>query len=68
MRGVQAVAVHPLGSLVRVDMEVSVEGSLTVTQGHAIAHAVEARVREDEPTVAAVAVHVNPDQAGPSLS
>ena len=68
VRGVQAVAVHPLGSRVRVDMEVSVEGFLTVTQGHAIAHAVEARVREDEPTVAAVAVHVNPDRAVPSPS
>ena len=44
----------------------SVEGSLTVTQGHAIAHAVEVRVREHEPTVAAVAVHVNPDRAAPS--
>ncbi len=66
VRGVQAVAVHPLGSRVRVDMEVSVEGSLTVTQGHAIAHAVEVRVREHEPTVAAVAVHVNPDRAAPS--
>ena len=68
VRGVQAVAVHPLGSQVRVDMEVSVEGSLTVTQGHAIAHAVEIRVRQDEPTVVAVAVHVNPDRGMPSPS
>ena len=68
VRGVQAVAVHPLGSQVRVDMEVSVEGSLTVTQGHAIAHAVEIRIRQDEPTVVAVAVHVNPDRGMPSPS
>lgn len=58
--GVQHVAVHPLGAAVRVDMEVSVSGNLTVIEGHAIAHAVEEAVVAAEESVAAVAVHVNP--------
>lgn len=58
--GVQSVRVHPLGTEQRVDMEISVEGSLSVEQGHAIAHAVQARLVEQFAHVREVHVHVNP--------
>jgi hypothetical protein len=58
--GVQNVRVHPLGSELRVDMEISVDGSLTVERGHKIAHAVETAVIGAHEHVREVHVHVNP--------
>lgn len=52
--------VHPLGTHLRIDMEIAVERSLDVAAGHAIAHAVEAALIEAYPQVREVAVHVNP--------
>lgn len=57
---VQRIDVHPLGSTVRVDMEISVDGALPVRKGHAIAHEVERVVTLAEVAVVEVAVHVNP--------
>lgn len=58
--GVQRVDVHPLGGGVRVDMEISVDGGLTVRKGHEIAHEVEESVTRVEIQVVEVSVHVNP--------
>lgn len=58
--GVQRVDVHPLGGVVRVDMEISVDGELTVRKGHEIAHEVQEAVTRGEAGVVGVAVHVNP--------
>jgi cation diffusion facilitator family transporter len=60
VRGVQSVRIHPLGSELRVDMEISVDGSLSVAEGHRIAHAVETAVVEAHDHVHHVHVHVNP--------
>lgn len=60
VRGVQQVRVHPLGSELRVDMQISVEGSLSVREGHTIAHEVERAVLREQPRVVEVHVHVNP--------
>jgi cation diffusion facilitator family transporter len=57
---VGTIAAHPLGGSLRVDMEISVNGSFTVRQGHAIAHAVEENIINFEKGVVEVAVHVNP--------
>jgi cation diffusion facilitator family transporter len=57
---VQRVDVHPLGATMRLDMEVSVEGDLSVSKGHEIAHEVERAVTRGEEGVVEVAVHVNP--------
>jgi len=66
VRGVQTVKVHPLGGRHRVDMEISVDGELSVREGHAIAHAVEREVTSAMRAVDHVAVHVNPaEEAGP---
>jgi cation diffusion facilitator family transporter len=58
--GIQRVRVHPLGGRLRVDMEISVDGDLSVRRGHEIAHKVEAAVTRSEAAVVQVAVHVNP--------
>jgi cation diffusion facilitator family transporter len=63
VHGVQRVRVHPLGSEFRVDMEISVDGSLNVTEGHAIAHRVEQAVVDAHDHVVEVHVHVNPAEA-----
>ena len=60
VRGVQQVRVHPLGSELRVDMQISVDGGLTVREGHTIAHAVERAVLREQRRVIEVHVHVNP--------
>lgn len=60
VRDVQTVRVHPLGAAFVVDMEISVDGSLTVSEGHRIAHAVESAVTTTQPRVKGVHVHVNP--------
>ena len=67
---VGAVRVHPLGAGYRVDMEIDVDGGLTVHEGHAIAHAVEDALVAAEPHVDGVHVHVNPwkQLPGPSTS
>lgn len=58
--GVQRVDVHPLGSDVRLDVEISVDGGLSVRKGHEIAHDVERAVTRGEEAVVEVSVHVNP--------
>ena len=63
VREVQQVRVHPLGTHSRVDMQISVDGSLSVAEGHEIAHAVEDAIRAEHPEVAEVSVHVNPATA-----
>ena len=62
--GVQRIDVHPLGSQVRMDVEVSVDGDLSVRKGHAIAHEVAEAVTRGEAGVVEVAVHVNPSVDG----
>ena len=62
VRGVQRVRVHPLGSSLRVDMEISVDGEESVSVGHRIAHAVENAVVAAHAHVVEVNVHVNPAQ------
>jgi len=54
------VRVHPLGAGFRVDLEIDVDGGLTVAEGHQIAHAVEDALVEGESHVDGVHVHVNP--------
>ncbi|MDG1499256.1 MAG: cation diffusion facilitator family transporter [Planctomycetota bacterium] len=60
VRGVKNVRIHPLGSDVRVDLEINIDGDLTVSRGHTIAHAVEDAVRDSDTSVQGVHVHMNP--------
>lgn len=60
VHAVDNVRVHPLGSHYYVDLEIEVDGSLSVREGHELAHAVEGRILEEVAHVRDVAVHVNP--------
>ncbi|MCA9657958.1 MAG: cation transporter [Myxococcales bacterium] len=57
---VDDLRVHPLGTHLRVDMEIAIDGHLEIRDGHAIAHAVERAVTSAVPEITEVAVHVNP--------
>lgn len=52
--------VRKMGLDFYVDMHVEVDGDLTVTEGHRIAHEVKDAIRKAEPTVVDVLVHVEP--------
>jgi cation diffusion facilitator family transporter len=65
VEGVERVGIHPLGHQLRVDMEISVDGDLSVRKGHAIAHKVEETIIASETRVVEVAVHVNPKDSSP---
>lgn len=58
---IDRIRVHPLGTHLRADLEITVDGQLEVAQGHAIAHAVSDAVVAECPRVEEVAVHVNPN-------
>ena len=56
---VDLVRVHPIGSSWAVDVEICVNGELTVREGHEIAHAVEAALTKARDGIVTVQVHVN---------
>ena len=60
VEGVQSVAIHPLGAFLRADLEISVDGQLSVRKGHEIAHEVSRTVTRGEKEIVEVSVHVNP--------
>lgn len=57
---VDRVRIHPLGHYQIVDLEIGVDPDATLRVAHALAHAVEDRIRAEVPHVAEVRVHVNP--------
>lgn len=60
---VNQVRVQPIGGSYRMDMSVAVDGGLTVSEAHDLAHKVEAQVLAKLSNVTEVYVHVEP---GPS--
>lgn len=54
------IRIHPLGTAVRVDLELEVDGDLTVREGHDLAHQVEEAITRSIPEIKEVAVHVGP--------
>jgi cation diffusion facilitator family transporter len=60
VRSVDDLRVHPLGTHLRIDLEIGVDPGLDVVSAHAIAHAVERSLCREFPSVREVAVHVNP--------
>lgn len=67
VRGVKNVRIHPLGSDVRVDLEINIDGHLTVFRGHTIAHSVEDAIQQSDSSVKGVHVHMNPCEAASGL-
>lgn len=60
VRSVHAVRARHIGPSIQADLHIRVDGNLTVTQGHAIAHEVKKAVLDSVPGVADVIVHVEP--------
>jgi cation diffusion facilitator family transporter len=61
VKGIDKFRVRKTGFEYFIDLHVTVPGSLTVSQGHAIAHAVKAAIMEAKPAVYDVLVHIEPD-------
>lgn len=57
---IQKCRIRKMGVEFYVDLHVWVDGRLPVTEGHRIAHAVKDAVRESNPAVADVLVHIEP--------
>lgn len=60
VRGLDKCYVRKLGFDFYVDLHVLVDGSLSVTEGHVIAHQVQDAVRREHPRVSGVLVHIEP--------
>jgi cation diffusion facilitator family transporter len=60
--GLEKCHVRKVGFRYYVDLHIVVEGTLTVRQGHNIAHDVEDAVLEHVPQIAEVLVHVEPEE------
>jgi divalent metal cation (Fe/Co/Zn/Cd) transporter len=60
--GLEKCHVRKVGFRYYVDLHIVVEGTLTVRQGHNIAHDVEDAVLDQVPQIAEVLVHVEPEE------
>lgn len=66
VKAVDSIRAHRLGSSFTVDIEVAVDSSLTVEQGHQVAEGVKSRLLSKVEHVQDVIVHVNPYRPGQS--
>lgn len=58
--GTEKCIVRKVGMRYFIDLHIEVDGSITVTHGHDIAHALKAKLMEELPEVADVLIHVEP--------
>lgn len=63
VRGIDRLQTREFGSRIYVDLEIRADGSLTLTQSHAIAEQVHDRIEREFPSVKHIMVHVNPDES-----
>ncbi len=64
--GVDALRSRQFGNKVYVDMEIAVNGGLTLTEAHAIAEGVHDEIEAAFPQVKHIMIHVNPSAGGDS--
>lgn len=64
---VQKCHSRKMGTGYQVDLHIWIDGSLTVKQGHDIAHKVKDRIMEKAPQVLDVHIHVEPDSTSTKL-
>lgn len=60
--GIDRLQTREFGSRVYVDLEIRLDGNLTLYESHEIAEAVHERIEREFPTVKHIMVHVNPDR------
>jgi divalent metal cation (Fe/Co/Zn/Cd) transporter len=61
--GLEKSYVRKMGFDYYLDLHVLVNGELTVREGHEIAHLVKDAVRQDNPRIVEVMVHIEPHDA-----
>ena len=64
--GVDALRSRQFGNKIYVDMEIAVNGGLTLTEAHAIAEGVHDEIEAAFPQVKHIMIHVNPSAGGDS--
>ena len=62
VRGVDKLRTREFGSRIYVDLEIRLDGSMTLYDAHAIAERVHDRIEREFPSVKHIMVHVNPDE------
>lgn len=67
VKTVDSIKAHRLGASFTVDIEVAVDNSLTVEQGHQVAEEVKSRLLSEVKHVQDVIVHINPYRPGQPL-
>ena len=60
VKDIDKTYVRKMGFEYFVDLHIVVDGNLTVSEGHRIAHAVKDQIRRDKPSVFDVLIHVEP--------
>ena len=63
VRGIDRLRTREFGSRIYVDLEIRLDGSMTLYDAHAIAERVHDRIEREFPSVKHIMVHVNPDEA-----
>ena len=61
VRGIDLLRTREFGRMLYVDLEIRMDGSLTLAQSHAVAEQLHDRLEECFPRIKHVMVHVNPD-------
>ncbi|MBR0040937.1 MAG: cation transporter [Oscillospiraceae bacterium] len=62
VRGIDSLQTRTFGSRLYVDLEIRLDGALSLYEAHAIAERVHDRIERDFPDVKHIMVHVNPDE------
>lgn len=62
VRGIDRLQTREFGSRIYVDLEIALDGELTLYESHEIAEAVHERIERRFPSVKHIMVHVNPAQ------
>lgn len=60
VKDIEKCFVRKMGFEYFVDMHAIVDGRLTVTEGHRIAHAIKDKIRDKKPSISDVLVHIEP--------
>ena len=66
VRGTHKCLVRKLGLDFFVDLDLQVDGQMTVRDSHDLAHAVQDVIRSELPLITKVLIHVEPSRPGPS--
>ena len=60
VKGIDRLMTRKFGSRMYVEMEISVDGALTLTEAHAIAEGVHGKIEQQFPLVKHIMIHVHP--------